>query len=147
LTHAFTGLIAAFGQGALSLGFSAGQVATGCFIEACQIGVALVDIKRCMLGLRAFAWIQAPLHRIESTFIATCVCNRVSRDQRGSQDANDAAAADAAVAVAAAIAAAVAVEAAAEGQQADRPAYVRAPRRVVQPVSEDFGPPAAFQQV
>ncbi len=112
-----------------------------------------------MLGLRAFAWIDAPLHQIESTFIATCVCSNVRREQRVAQDASDAAAVDAAVAVGfAAIAQARAAEAIQEAQAAAaaenaarasdsplaRPAYVRAPRRVVSRGTVSLG---AMEQV
>ena len=76
------GLIAAVGQGALSLGFSIGQIATGGFIEACQIGISLVVIKRCMLGLRAFAWLHLPLSELDSSFVATCLCAASSRGER-----------------------------------------------------------------
>ncbi len=146
-----SGIILAVGQGALSLGFSAGQVATGCFVEACQIGIGLIGIKRCMLGLRAFAWMDAPLHLVDSTFIATCVCNNAGRQQRGAQEASDAAAAEAAVAAGMAVVAdARAAEAAAAAASpaanppSAQPAYMRAPRRIV---SRGGASPAATEQV
>ncbi len=138
-----TGLIVAIGQGSLSLGYSVGQVASGCFIEVCQVGVSLVAIKRCMLGLRAFAWISAPMHLVESTFIATCICNSVPRERRvvDDQEITDAAIAAFAAAVAAANrqreerqgdAAAAAAEAMPEDNSNPSPSrsgYARAPRR------------------
>jgi hypothetical protein len=153
------GLIVAIGQGSLSLGYSVGQVASGCFIEVCQVGVSLVAIKRCMLGLRAFAWISAPMHQVESTFIATCLCNNVPRERRviDDQEITDAAIAAFAAAVAAANrqreerqgdAAPAVAEAMPENDNpnpsSSPPGYARAPRRAA---PRSSGLSASMEQV
>lgn len=106
-----------------------------------------------MLGLRAFAWMDAPLHLVDSTFIATCVCNNAGRQQRGAQETSDAAAAEAAVAAGMAViadaraaeaAAAAAAAAPAANAPSAQPAYMRAPRRIV---PRGGASPAATEQV
>ena len=158
-----SGIIFAVGQGALSLGYSIGQVASGSFIELCQVGVSLVGIKRCMIGLRVFAWINAPLHRLESSFIATCICNTSPRNQRDSVEQDAAAAAAVAVnpppadvadasnldvaAAEAAVPVVADVAAPENGMQhpsSPRPEYMRSPRRAI---LRSSGLPASFEQV
>jgi hypothetical protein len=122
-----------------------------------------VGIKRCMIGLRVFAWINAPLHRLESSFIATCICNPSPSAHPDAVERDAAAAAAVAIIPPAAgiadasnpdVAAAEAVvpiavdEAASENgiqhPSSPRPSYMRSPRRSV---LRSAGIPPSFEQV